>query len=125
MAGYTFDTGALIGLERGAERMRAVWRVAIARGVRITVPSVVVAEWWRGQRGPIARILEGVEVESLTEGLARRAGEALGAVNGSTLVDAIVMTSAAQRGDAVYTSDVGDLQRLQAARYPSVRLFEA
>lgn len=79
---------------------------------RITVPTVVVAEWWRGQRGPIARILDGAIVEPLTEEVARVAGEALARTGGANAVDAIVMASAAQRGDIVYTGDVRDLSAL-------------
>jgi predicted nucleic acid-binding protein len=90
--------------------------------VRITVPTVVVAEWWRGQRGRVARVLDGVVVEPLDERLARIAGEALGATRGANAVDAIVMASAAQRGDVVYTSDVSDLRRL-GTHFPAVRVL--
>jgi hypothetical protein len=45
--GLTFDTGALIGLERSRHYMRKVFHVAVTNEVRITVPAVVVAEWWR------------------------------------------------------------------------------
>jgi hypothetical protein len=38
------------------------------------------------------------------------AGIALGLVSKSTTIDALVMASAALRGDTVYTSDVGDLE---------------
>jgi hypothetical protein len=62
-------------------------------------------------------ILHSVDVEPLSLTLAKRAGEALAAVKGSTLVDAIVMVSAASRGDVVYTSDVGDLERFRS-RFP-------
>lgn len=48
----------------------------------------------------------------------------MAAVRGSTSVDAIVVASAARRGDAVYTSDVDDLERLRAF-FPSVRIFAA
>ena len=58
-------------------------------------------------------LLESVCVELLTPELARRAGEALASVRGATLVDAVVMASAASRGDVVYTSDPVDLTRLQ------------
>jgi hypothetical protein len=61
-------------------------------------------------------------VEPLTEPLARLAGEATAKVPGATSVDAIVMASAAQRGDAVYTSAPEDLERLRAF-FPSVRVF--
>jgi hypothetical protein len=44
-------------------------------------------------------------------------------VKGATSVDAIVMASAAQRGDAVYTADIDDLGRLRSF-FPTVRLFD-
>jgi hypothetical protein len=50
----------------------------------------------------------------------RAVGEALGAVKGATLADAMVMASAAlQSGGVVDTSDVSDLGRLQR-RFPTV-----
>jgi hypothetical protein len=51
-------------------------------------------------------------VEPLSESLAKVAGEALAAVKGATPIDAIVMASAAHRGDVVYTADVPDLAKL-------------
>ena len=86
-------------------------KVAIARRLRISVPAAVVAEWWRGGSRQ-AEILKAFEVESMTERIARSAGEALAAVPGATVVDAIVMASAAARGGVVYTSDFDDLSRL-------------
>ena len=50
MTGVTFDTGALIGLERRTERMKAVIARIAARQLPVTIPSVVVAEWYREQR---------------------------------------------------------------------------
>jgi hypothetical protein len=58
----------------------------------------------------------------MTERLAKTAGEALAAVPGATVVDAIVMASAATRGDIVYTSDFEDLDRL-GAHFPEVRVL--
>jgi hypothetical protein len=43
----TFDTGALIALERKGARMLRVVDAAAQSATRITVPTVVVAEWWR------------------------------------------------------------------------------
>ena len=122
MIGLTFDTGALIALERRRLRMKEVFEHALVREQRIVVPADVVAEWWRGQTTLRLSILASVDVEPLTEELAKAAGEALAAVKGSTLVDAIVMASAASRGDVVYTSDVEDLERLRT-RFPSVRVL--
>ncbi len=50
----------------------------------------------------------------MTERLAKIARETLAAVPGATVVDDMVMASAAQRGDTVYTSDFGDLSKLKA-----------
>jgi len=46
--------------------------------------------------------------------MAKLAGGALAAVKGAKPIDAIVMASAARRGDLVYTSDVGDLEKLRS-----------
>jgi predicted nucleic acid-binding protein len=122
MIGITFDTGALIALERRRQRMRAILELALSRDQRITVPADVVGEWWRGRTDTREMILESVDVEQLTEDLAKRAGEALAVVDAATLVDAIVMASAASRGDVVYTSDVDDLEALRSY-FPGVRVL--
>ena len=41
---------ALVGLERRTERMKAVLALIAARRLPVTIPAVVVAEWYRGQR---------------------------------------------------------------------------
>jgi hypothetical protein len=122
MNGLTFDTGALIGLERRRQRVAQVYCLAVEHGRRVTVPAAVVAEWWRGRTGVRETILRGVHVEPLDTALAVLAGEALATVDAATTIDAIVMASAARRGDTVYTGDVEDLSRLQAF-FPSVRVF--
>lgn len=124
MSTLTLDTGALVALERRRPRM---WKVLDrARGLAIVpvVPADVIAEWWRGRSDIREDILESVVVEPLTARLAKLAGECLARVPGATTVDAIVMASAAQRGDAVYTGDVTDLERLRAF-FPGVRIFAA
>lgn len=121
-AGLTFDTGALIALERRHQRIARVYATAVADGIPVTVPAVVIAEWWRGRSEVREVILRGVRVEDTTPALARMAGEALAAVPGATAIDALVMASAARRGDVVYTSDFTDLERLQAY-FPTVRLL--
>lgn len=122
MTGLTLDTGALVALERGDRR--ALSLVTMARRDRaVVVPAAVVVEWWRGQRGPAARLLEGFRIEHLEMRLARLAGEALARVRkGPSPVDAVVMASAASRGDGVLTSDLDDLERLRAV-FPMVRLL--
>ena len=124
MLALTFDTGALIALERGDKRMRVVLDAATRDDVTITVPAVVVAEWWRGHGRRREAILASVDVEETSEQLARIAGEAMAALPGTTVVDAIVMASAAQRGGIVYTSDVEDMARLRS-HFPGIRLLRA
>jgi predicted nucleic acid-binding protein len=120
--GVTFDTGALIGLERRSERMKAVIARIAARQLPVTIPSVVVAEWYREQWDAKRILALAKAVEPVTETLAELAGKALRATGGSNAVDAIVMASAAQRGDVVYTSDVDDLLDF-AGVFPGVRVF--
>lgn len=102
--------------------MRHVVELARQRDQRITVPADVVGEWWRGHSDLRGAILDSVDVEPLTLKLAQIAGEALAAVPGATLVDAIVVASAASRGDVIYSSDVDDLEKLRRV-FPGVRIL--
>jgi predicted nucleic acid-binding protein len=123
--GLTLDSGAIIAFERRDRRVMAHLKEALLRGIEVTIPTVVVAEVWRG--GPraarLASLLAACVVEPLDEPLARTAGETIGAVKGSTVVDALVVASAARRGDRVLTTDYDDLSRL-AARFPAVRIVK-
>ena len=124
MRGVTLDTGALIAIER--RERRAAERLArwTHDEMVVSVPAVVIAEWWRGQRGPAARILEAFTPEATTPELAAIAGEALAQLRlgKEHTIDAIVMASAASRGDVVYTSDYDDLTRLGPC-FPAVRVL--
>ncbi len=124
MAGLTLDSGALIAFERRERRLLAHLKEAEGRGVDLTVPTAVIAEVWRG--GPraarLSLLLAVCVIEPLDDALARRAGEALAAVKGATTIDALVMASAATRGDRVLTSDPDDLLSL-AAHFPGVRVI--
>lgn len=122
MAGLTFDAGALIGLERRDVRITKIFRLATEQRVRITAPATAIVEWWRGHSWISKLILDSIDIEPVDEVLARLAGDAIAAVQGATSLDAVVMASAARRGDVVYTSDVADLLRLQAF-FPGVRVI--
>jgi hypothetical protein len=54
MGGLTFDTGALIALERRKQSMVHVYTTAQRAGVRITVPTVVLAGMVSRGRGEAA-----------------------------------------------------------------------
>lgn len=120
--GLTFDTGVLIALERRKHRAWNIYRQAMNSAVRVTVPTAVLAEWWRGRTDARLHVKSGLTIEALTEEVAELAGESLAKVHGATIVDAIVMSSAALRGDVVYTADVGDLERLRTF-FPGVRVL--
>ncbi len=122
MRSITLDTGALIALERRGQRITDVLRAARSRRDRIVAPAPVITEWWRGRSDWRERILAAVNIEPIDDVLAMLAGEALSRVEGATAIDAIVMASAARRGDVVYTSDYPDLERLRLV-FPAVRVL--
>lgn len=117
---FTFDTGMLIALERRKRSALEVFRAIVRRGSLPVVPAVVYVEWWRGRTDVREEILDAVVVEDMPPSLCRAAGDALGAVKGSSLADAVVMASAALRGGGVvYTGDLDDLRRL-SRHFPTV-----
>lgn len=95
MAGVTLDTGVFIALERRKRRALALWAEWTRTATTVTVPAVVIAEWWRDRQWDAARWLAGVDVEPVDESLARIAGEALGELRlgREHTIDAIVMAS--------------------------------
>jgi predicted nucleic acid-binding protein len=120
---FTFDTGMLIALERRKQRATEAFRNIVRHGFLPVVPAVVYAEWWRGRTEIREEILAAVIVEDMPPLLCRAAGEALAAVKGSSLADAVVMASAALRGGGVvYTADLEDLNRLRHY-FPTVLLL--
>ncbi len=122
LRGVTVDTGFLAALERSKQRVIDLTALAGTRGVRLTLPVAVLAEWWRdGKRQ--GHYLKAFAIELMTDRLAKSAGEAIAAVPGATVVDAIVMASAAQRDDVVYTSDFEDLSRLRDQHFRGVHVL--
>jgi predicted nucleic acid-binding protein len=120
---FTFDTGMLVALERRKSRATEALRAIVRLGLLPVVPAVVYAEWWRGRTDVREEILTMVVLEDMPPSLCCAAGEALGAVGGSSLADAVVMASAALRGGGVvYTGDMDDLRRLQR-HFPTVHVL--
>jgi predicted nucleic acid-binding protein len=120
--GATYDTGMLIAIDRRKPRALAVHEWLHEERIPVSVPWIVVAEFWRGRTDRRDALLRSVDIEAPTIELAQTAGIALGAVKGASLADAIVMASAALRGNAVYTGDIDDLSRIQL-HFPGVRLL--
>ena len=86
-------------------------------------PTTSIPERWRGRTDVRTTILGTLIVEPLDVAVARLAGEAMARVRGSTLVDGVVMASAARSGGVVLTGDFEDLDRPRAY-FPSVRVLE-
>jgi predicted nucleic acid-binding protein len=113
VAGITLDTGALIAVERGERAFGAYLRLAQRGSKTLVVPSAVLAQAWRGSRNArLGQFLNVVFVEPLTESLARMAGELLSRSATADIVDAMVVLTAAMRGDELVTSDMDDISRL-------------
>jgi predicted nucleic acid-binding protein len=118
---FVLDTGALIALERGKRRMIEIAKTARIDGIPLFVPSICIAEWWRGRTDLREKILAAMYVVH-DDALMRLAGEALAQVPKATTIDAVVMATAAWKKALVYTSDVEDLERLQRV-FPTVRVL--
>jgi hypothetical protein len=116
MTGLTLDAGALIAFEKGDRHVRAAIRDALAEGRAMTIPAAVLAQVWRdgARQAVLSRLLtiDGIRVEPLDERLARAAGRLCGVTRTRDVIDASVVVGAKIRGDAVLTSDVDDLRRL-------------
>ena len=112
---FILDTGALIAFEKSRRAFVALLDEARLVGIAVRVPTVVVAEAWRGGRrsARIARLLSTCHVDPLLEPVARMAGEALASVRSATVIDAIVVASGVVRGAHVVTSDPDDLRPLR------------
>jgi hypothetical protein len=116
-SGLTLDAGALIALEAGSERMRALLRRALERELRISVPAGALAQAWRGgPRGArVARLLKDrarVEVVALTESEALAVGELAGRTGHADVVDVHVALCARRRRDWVATTDPEDIRKV-------------
>lgn len=123
MSGVTFDTGALMAVERGSRRMIALLAEIQASGSRIAVPACVLAQAWRGgpRQARVARLLATpfVEIVPLDEISARAVGVVCARSGVRDVTEASVVLCARERGHAVVTSDFGDIRRID----PSLRLY--
>jgi hypothetical protein len=117
------DAGALIALESGDPRMRALCREAVAGRARLVLPATVVAQVFRDRAKQVMSL--GVLLKSpqstvvdLDQPLAEAAGILCGRTNTRDIVDASVVLIARRERAPVVTSDFADLRRLD----PTLRL---
>ena len=93
-----FDTGALIGAERGDKRSLDYIALVQRGRAEIVTPVVCVLEWWCGRTDRREALLNAVRVEPLSLAVAKAAGVALEAlgerVDSKLSINAAVMASA-------------------------------
>jgi predicted nucleic acid-binding protein len=113
------DADGLSKLAAGDARTRGYLDSARNRGARVAVSAITLTEALRG--GPrdaaVHRVLSRITVISVTEAIARRAGELLGATGLSghrCAIDAVVAATAldVERPVVLLTSDPDDLNKL-------------
>lgn len=114
------DSGGLSAVASGDLRALAIFEKAVAQGIPIAVPVVVIAESTRGTARDAGtnRLLKAIgrarkAIIPLSESTARTAGRLLHAARSSETIDAIVVAEASNEGgSAILTSDTSDLGRL-------------
>ena len=111
------DAGAFLAVERGDRDVVALVKRERLAGRPPVTNGGVVAQVWRGGHGRqagVARLLAGVDVTALDDGLGRRAGMLLARSRQSDAIDAAVVCLASD-GDDILTSDPSDLLALAEA----------
>jgi hypothetical protein len=121
ITGLTLDSGALIALDRGAGRARALIDRATENGWAVAVPSGALAQTWRdgARQARLSRLLAQPEVTVpvLDEATARAVGILCGRSGHSDVVDVHVALHATELGHHVVTSDPDDIRAVN----PSLR----
>ena len=121
------DAGAFVAVERDKRDVVALIKRERLAGRAPVTCGAVVAQVWRGGRGrqaPLARLLSGVQVLPIDDGLGRRAGMLLARSGQSDAIDAAVVCLAAD-GDDILTSDPDDLRTLAETANIHVELIPA
>lgn len=110
------DAGALIALDRGDRIVTAFLEDAQLLQVQVRTTSGTVAQVWRNgaRQARLARVLTGVDEETLTTEVSRRVGLLLAAASTADVIDASLI-DLANDGDEVLTSDPDDLAHLAEA----------
>jgi hypothetical protein len=117
LTGFTLDTGALIALERGEERVTALLNRTLAMPDAVLhIPAAVLAQAFRGgaRQARLARLLghRKTRVVPLDIAIAQVVGVLLGARGADDVVDASVVVCARRYRQPVVTGDPQDLRRL-------------
>lgn len=117
MHGVTYDTGALIAADRNDRRMWALHAGFLALEVSPTVPTLVLAEAWRGgpRQASLARFLALCTTEALTDEHAKSVGVLAARSDHDDIVDVAVVEGAIRRHDSVVTSNPTHIRKIADA----------
>jgi predicted nucleic acid-binding protein len=118
VSGITFDAGGLIAIDRGDRRVLALLARATELGLRTTIPATALAQALRNpaRQARLSRLIRqaSTHLVPLDGPDATATGLLLAATRTHDIVDAHVVVCARRAGDAVVTSDAGDLRRLDS-----------
>jgi hypothetical protein len=116
VSGITFDAGGLIALDRNDRRVLTLVARATERGMRITIPATALAQAIRSpaRQVRLSRLIRqaGTDLIALDGPDATAVGLLLARTATADIVDAHVVVCARRAGQAVVTSDAGDLRRI-------------
>ena len=122
MSGITFDAGGLIALDRNDRRVLTLIARAAERGMRITIPATALAQAIRNpaRQSRLSRLIRQASTDliPLDGPDATAVGLLLARTATADIVDAHVVICAQRGGQAVVTSDAGDLREIA----PELRL---
>jgi hypothetical protein len=116
VSGITFDTGGLIALDRNDRRVIVLLARATERGRRITIPATALAQAIRNpaRQSRLWRLIRqaSTDLVALNGRDATAVGLLLARTATADIVDAHVVICAQRAGQAIVTSDAGDLKRI-------------
>lgn len=118
------DSGALIALGRDERAMWTRLKTAQIAGDLPVTHAGVLGQVWRGgpRQARLSQALSAVDVRPLDEPLGRSAGELLGIVGLSDVIDAAVVLLS-HDGDDIVTSDHDDFELLASMSGRHVELI--
>jgi predicted nucleic acid-binding protein len=118
LSGVTLDAGGLIAIDRGDRRVLALLARAAERGLRTTIPATALAQAMRNpsRQARLSRLIRqaSTDLVPLDGPDATLTGLLLAATRTQDIVDAHVVVCARRAGQAIVTSDVVDLRRLDS-----------
>lgn len=122
LSGITFDAGGLIALDRNDRKVITLLARAAERGLRTTIPATALAQAIRNpaRQARLRRLMRqtSTDLVALDGPDATAVGLLLARIGTADIVDAHIAVCAQRTGQAVVTSDPGDLRRLS----PGLRL---